>query len=127
VAVRRGSGADSEAYNLARIEDGVVAAIANTADQQRQAGVPPHWFCYITVASADETAESSSGTDGFYPPAGRGSGILRLGLVIPDQIAGAPSVPSPVRQLFASDAPFDAVSCGPLWSRFPLNMQGFAL
>lgn len=48
---------DSEPYNLARIEEDVVAAIAHMADQQRQAGVPPHWFCYVTVAGADEAAE----------------------------------------------------------------------
>jgi uncharacterized protein len=47
---------DSEPYTVARIEGDSVAGLALMQDQQRDAGMPPFWFCYITVASADETA-----------------------------------------------------------------------
>ena len=47
---------DSEPYTLARIEGDSVAGLAAMQEQQRNAGVPPFWFSYITVASADETA-----------------------------------------------------------------------
>jgi uncharacterized protein len=47
---------DNEPYTLARIEGDSVAGLATMQEQQRSAGVPPFWFSYITVASADETA-----------------------------------------------------------------------
>src|ERR687895_32473 len=47
---------ESEPYTVARIEGDTVAGLALMQDQQRDAGMPPFWFCYITVASADETA-----------------------------------------------------------------------
>jgi predicted enzyme related to lactoylglutathione lyase len=48
---------DSEPYTVARIEGDSVAGLALMQEQQRKAGVPPFWFCYITVASADDAAE----------------------------------------------------------------------
>jgi uncharacterized protein len=47
---------DSEPYTVARIEGDSVAGLALMQEQQRSAGVPPFWFSYITVASADEAA-----------------------------------------------------------------------
>jgi predicted enzyme related to lactoylglutathione lyase len=47
---------DSEPYTVARIEGDSIAGLASMPEQQRDSGVPPYWFSYITVASADETA-----------------------------------------------------------------------
>ena len=47
---------DNEPYTLARIEGDSVAGLTPQQPQQREAGIPPHWFNYVTVASADETA-----------------------------------------------------------------------
>jgi predicted enzyme related to lactoylglutathione lyase len=47
---------DSEPYTLAGIEGDSVAGLATMQEQQRSAGVPPFWFSYISVESADETA-----------------------------------------------------------------------
>jgi uncharacterized protein len=43
-------------YSLMRIGDAQVAAIAPQPDAQREAGVPPVWNSYVTVASADDAA-----------------------------------------------------------------------
>ncbi len=43
-------------YSMMRLDGDNVAAIAAMQEQQREAGIPPFWFSYITVASADETA-----------------------------------------------------------------------
>jgi predicted enzyme related to lactoylglutathione lyase len=47
---------DAEPYTIARIDGDSVAGLTPQQPQQREAGIPPHWFSYITVASADETA-----------------------------------------------------------------------
>lgn len=47
---------DGEPYTVARIEGDSVAGLTPQQPQQREAGIPPHWFNYVTVASADETA-----------------------------------------------------------------------
>jgi uncharacterized protein len=47
---------DNEPYTIARIDGDSVAGLTPQQPQQRDAGIPPHWFNYITVASADETA-----------------------------------------------------------------------
>ena len=47
---------DSEPYTVVRIDGDSVAGLAPMQDQQRDAGMPPFWFSYITVASADEAA-----------------------------------------------------------------------
>jgi predicted enzyme related to lactoylglutathione lyase len=44
-------------YTLLRIDGEAVAALNQQRSEQRDAGVPPHWFSYITVADADATAE----------------------------------------------------------------------
>lgn len=43
-------------YTVLRLRGETVAALTPQAPQQREAGVPPNWFSYVTVASADETA-----------------------------------------------------------------------
>jgi uncharacterized protein len=43
-------------YTLLKLDGETVAALTPQAPQQREAGVPPNWFSYVTVASADETA-----------------------------------------------------------------------
>jgi uncharacterized protein len=47
---------DAGTYTLMRLDGDAVAGVATQPEQQRQAGVPPNWFSYVTVASADETA-----------------------------------------------------------------------
>jgi uncharacterized protein len=47
---------DAEPYTIARIDGDSVAGLTPQQPQQREAGIPPHWFNYITVESADETA-----------------------------------------------------------------------
>jgi predicted enzyme related to lactoylglutathione lyase len=44
-------------YSMAQVEGKNVAAIATQPDQQREAGVPPMWNSYVSVESADATAE----------------------------------------------------------------------
>jgi uncharacterized protein len=46
---------DGVYYSMAFIGDKPVAAISLQQQQQREAGVPPSWNCYITVESADDT------------------------------------------------------------------------
>lgn len=43
-------------YSMMRLDGRDVAAISPQPPQQREAGVPPVWSSYVTVASADETA-----------------------------------------------------------------------
>lgn len=43
-------------YSMMRVGDKHVAAIAAQPDAQREAGVPPLWNSYVTVASADDAA-----------------------------------------------------------------------
>jgi predicted enzyme related to lactoylglutathione lyase len=43
-------------YSMAAIDGSPVAAISPQPQQQRDAGVPPAWNSYVTVASADEAA-----------------------------------------------------------------------
>jgi predicted enzyme related to lactoylglutathione lyase len=47
---------EGEPYTVARIEGDSVAGLTPQAPQQREAGIRPHWFNYVTVASADDTA-----------------------------------------------------------------------
>jgi uncharacterized protein len=55
---------DSEPYTLARIGESNVAALYPQPAQQREGGIPPNWFSYITVASADEAASRAQGLGG---------------------------------------------------------------
>jgi predicted enzyme related to lactoylglutathione lyase len=43
-------------YTMARLDGDDVAGITAQPEQQRAAGIPPNWFSYVTVASADDAA-----------------------------------------------------------------------
>lgn len=47
-------------YSLMELDGADVAAISPQPEQQRTAGAPPLWNSYITVTSADETAERAA-------------------------------------------------------------------
>jgi predicted enzyme related to lactoylglutathione lyase len=49
-------GWQTDASEVATLDGMAVAGIKEQPERQRTAGVPGHWFCYVTVASADETA-----------------------------------------------------------------------
>jgi predicted enzyme related to lactoylglutathione lyase len=51
-------------YTLMRLDGDSVAGLALQPEQQRDAGVPPNWFNYVTVASADEAAGRVEGLGG---------------------------------------------------------------
>jgi uncharacterized protein len=51
---------DAEPYTVARIDGDSVAGLTPQQPQQREAGIPPHWFNYVTVESADEAATRAS-------------------------------------------------------------------
>lgn len=46
-------------YSMQQVDGSPAAAIMAQPDEQRQAGVPPNWFSYVTVASADESARKA--------------------------------------------------------------------
>ncbi len=48
---------DGAFYSMMRLDGKNVAAIAPQPSQQREAGVPPLWQSYVSVESAEETAE----------------------------------------------------------------------
>ncbi len=50
---------DGVFYSMMLLDGKPVAAIAPQPEQQAQAGVPPMWQCYITVQSADASAEQA--------------------------------------------------------------------
>jgi predicted enzyme related to lactoylglutathione lyase len=43
-------------YTMAQVEGDDVAGITAQPEQQRSAGVPPNWFSYVSVDSADDAA-----------------------------------------------------------------------
>jgi uncharacterized protein len=47
-------------YTLLKLGGETVAALTPQAPQQRDAGVPPNWFSYVTVANADESAAKAA-------------------------------------------------------------------
>jgi uncharacterized protein len=47
-------------YSMMKLGERSVAAIAPQPQQQREAGVPPMWNSYVTVASADDAAARAS-------------------------------------------------------------------
>ncbi|MPZ26220.1 MAG: VOC family protein [Micromonosporaceae bacterium] len=51
-------------YTMARVAGDDVAGIMQQPEQQRTAGVPPNWFCYITVGTADEAASRAAALGG---------------------------------------------------------------
>jgi hypothetical protein len=48
---------DDATYSMASLQGKPVAAISPQPPQQRDAGVPPAWNCYVTVEDADATLE----------------------------------------------------------------------
>lgn len=46
-------------YTMALVGGRAVAGIAAQPEQQRSAGVPPNWFSYVAVASADDAAAAA--------------------------------------------------------------------
>ena len=61
---------DGVVYSMMSRDGHVVAAIAPQPQAQRDAGVPPIWQSYVTVASADEAAQRASAAGGHVhaPP-----------------------------------------------------------
>jgi len=61
---------DGVFYSMMSREGHVVAAIAPQPQAQRDAGVPPSWQSYVTVASADDAAERARAAGGIVhaPP-----------------------------------------------------------
>src|SRR5579871_3409294 len=47
---------DDHVYSVMRLQGKDVAAIASQSQRQREAGVPPSWNNYVSVASVDATA-----------------------------------------------------------------------
>jgi predicted enzyme related to lactoylglutathione lyase len=47
-------------YTMLKLEGQDVGAMAPLMDDQKKAGVPPHWMSYVSVASADDTAKKAS-------------------------------------------------------------------
>jgi predicted enzyme related to lactoylglutathione lyase len=48
---------NSPPYTMLSVDSARVAALYQQPEEQRSAGVPPNWFSYVTVASADDAAE----------------------------------------------------------------------
>jgi predicted enzyme related to lactoylglutathione lyase len=55
---------DSGPYTLLRLRGETVAAMYEQPAEQREAGVPPNWFSYVTVAGADEAAAAVKAAGG---------------------------------------------------------------
>ena len=49
---------------IGRIDGDSVAAVHPQPERQREAGVPPAWFSYVTVASADDAAAAATEAGG---------------------------------------------------------------
>ena len=47
-------------YSMQRVDGSPAAAITAQPAQQRQAGVPPNWFSYVTVANAEDAAAKAA-------------------------------------------------------------------
>ena len=60
----------NEAYTLFLVRGKDVAAGYTMRPEERQAGIPPHWNMYVSVASADETAKKAEqlGATVLAPP-----------------------------------------------------------
>lgn len=55
---------DGGAYTMAQLAGEEVAGMMEQPEQQRAAGVPPNWFCYVTVGTADEAAGRAAALGG---------------------------------------------------------------
>ena len=53
-----------EVYSMFQMRGQSVGAAAGQRPEERQAGVPPHWNMYVTVANADEAAEKAADLGG---------------------------------------------------------------
>jgi len=51
-------------YTMLRLHGKEVGGLYRLDDQRRQAGVPPHWFTYVLVKSADESAKKAASLGG---------------------------------------------------------------
>jgi uncharacterized protein len=51
-------------YSMQQVSGANAAAITGQPEQQRDAGVPPNWFSYVTVANADESAAKAKDLGG---------------------------------------------------------------
>src|SRR5688572_23698246 len=47
-------------YSMQLLDGATAAAITAQPEQQASAGVPPNWFSYVTVASADDSAAKAT-------------------------------------------------------------------
>ncbi len=54
---------DGTVYTMFTFEGDDVAALNEMNPEQRGAGVPPHWFSYISVENADEAAAKAEKLD----------------------------------------------------------------
>ncbi|HEX4759526.1 MAG TPA: VOC family protein [Thermoleophilaceae bacterium] len=61
---------DGIVYSMMQLDGKGVAAISPQPQQQREAGVPPTWNSYVTVESADASAERAAelGANAHAPP-----------------------------------------------------------
>ena len=55
---------DGTTYTMLRLRGLDVAALYDQREDERAAGVPPHWSSYISVVDADEVAARVEGLDG---------------------------------------------------------------
>jgi len=51
-------------YTLLRLRGKDVAGLYRMEDEQQKAGIPPHWFTYVFVKSADEAANKAASLGG---------------------------------------------------------------
>jgi predicted enzyme related to lactoylglutathione lyase len=51
-------------YTMLKLAGQDVGAMSTLQDDQRQAGVPPHWMSYVAVENADETAKAAAALGG---------------------------------------------------------------
>jgi predicted enzyme related to lactoylglutathione lyase len=55
---------EGDSYSIMLVNGESVAAIYDQPPQQREAGMPPFWFSYVTVASADDAAAAAKEAGG---------------------------------------------------------------
>jgi uncharacterized protein len=73
---------DGVYYTMAQLDAKPVGAISSQPEQQREAGVPPAWNCYISVENADETLERAGAIGAtIHAPAFDVMDVGRMGVV----------------------------------------------
>jgi len=55
---------DGGVYTMLKLGGQDVGAMGTMQDQQRKAGVPPHWMSYVAVTNADESAKKAASLGG---------------------------------------------------------------